>query len=416
MHKLLFALPVFLTVLFFADCGAQPAPLPAELTPALSPFVAPATPVLAPRSTPTPAPSPTPSPTPQTATLGFVGDIMVMSVQISHAKTSDGYDFSRSFAPMRAVFSSVDLLAGNFECTLAGEKAGYTQPRQTPPPASEQNPTPKAPFQLFNAPDALADNLADAGFDLIATANNHSMDKGAAGLFRTAQVLRAAGLMQLGTYLDAADAQTPRVADLGGIRVGFVNATGFLNSGVPSLTGAQREYAILLLGQQERVASAIALCKEAGAEFVVALVHWGVEHSQRQSRAQEDAADRLIAAGADVIIGTHPHVVQPIEWREAEREGESVRVPVAYSLGNFLSNMSQANVNYGLFVRLTLERNEENRVSCTELAYLPLLCYRDQGHAVQPCYAADTGEAQKAFSHVRDICTGPGITLIERGD
>lgn len=419
-RTLLITLPLFLAALVLAGCEGQRVPPPATYSPSPSPLATPATPALAARATPVPTPAPTPTvtptPVPEAATLGFIGDIMIMSVQISGAKTEGGYDFSKSFAPLRAVFSSVDFLAGNFECTLAGEGAGYSLPRQTPPPATELDPTPKAPLQRFNAPDALAENLVDAGFDLVSTANNHSMDKGIDGLYRTARVLREAGLVQLGTYLDPADAQTPRVADIGGIRVGFVNAAGFLNSGVPALTRAEREYAILLLRDEERVASAIALCKEAGAEFVVALVHWGVEHSKSQNRAQEDMTDWLIAAGVDAIIGTHPHVVQPIEWREAQRGGEAVRVPVAYSLGNFLSNMAQKNVNYGLFVRLTLTRDGAGRVSCTELAYLPLLCYRDGGHAVKPCYAGETGESQRAFSHVTDVCAGPGITLIERGD
>ena len=397
-------------------CRTKPAVTPFyEITAA--PTDAPAT---APRFTPTPSPEPTeaPSPTPgaQSATLGFVGDIMAMSLQIARAQTDTGYDFSASFAPMLDVFASVDFLCGNFECTLAGEEAGWSQPKQTAPPATETNPTPKAPLQKFNAPDALAADLRAAGFDLLATANNHCMDKGIKGLYRTARVIREAGMLQVGTYLDAADAAVPRVAEINGIKVGFVAATALINSGVPALTSEERQYAVARLSDMERIAASIAACREAGAEFVVALAHWGVEHSGTQTRAQEKLADALIEAGADAVVGAHPHVAEPIEWREAERDGRTVRVPVAYSLGNFISNMAQKNVSYGVFLRLTLEKSPSGEVTCAALAYLPLMCYRDGVHRVAPCFADDAGEAARAFAHVSEVCSGENIALIARGE
>jgi poly-gamma-glutamate synthesis protein (capsule biosynthesis protein) len=373
---------------------------------------------LAPAASAGSSPSPTPAatPSPVTATLGFVGDIMAMNVQIANAKTAGGYDFSRSFAPMAAAFSSVDFLCGNFECTLAGEEAGYSLPRQTAPPATEANPTPKAPLQKFNAPDELARDLKNAGFDLLACANNHCMDKGIEGLYRTARVIRAAGMVQVGTYLDPADAASARVADINGIRVGFVSATNLINSGVPSLSAEERTYAVARLSDMDMIAAQIAACRAAEAEFVVAFVHWGEEHSSAQNKTQEALADALIAAGADAIVVTHPHVVQPIEWRTGERDGKTVRVPVIYSLGNFISNMAQKNVNYGAFVSLTLTKSAAGEVTCTALAYLPLLCYRDEVHTVKPCFFDETDESQKAFAHVRAVCATDGISLITRRD
>lgn len=400
-------------------CKANPAVTPfheitsAPATPAATVWVTPSPSV---EPTPTAAPVPTPTPVPLTATLGFVGDIMAMNVQIANAKTADGYDFSRSFAPMAAVFSSVDYLCGNFECTLAGEAAGYSLPRQTAPPATEADPTPKAPMQKFNAPDELAQDIKKAGFDLLSCANNHCMDKGIDGLFRTASLIRAAGMMQVGTYLDPTDALTPRVAQINGIRVGFVSATDLINSGVPALSAEEKAYAVMRLSDMETIAAQIAACRAAGAEFVVAFVHWGEEHSSAQNKTQEKLADALIAAGADAIVGTHPHVVQSVEWRVAERDGATVRVPVIYSLGNFISNMAQKNVNYGAFVRLTLTKSASGEVRCSALAYLPLLCYRDGVHAVKPCFFDETGESQKAFAHVRAVCGENGINLITRKD
>ncbi len=396
---------------------------------AVTPFheitAAPEAPVAAQTSAPSPSPAepaatdvaaPSPTPQAQSATLGFVGDIMAMAVQITDAKTDAGYDFSRSFAPMEDVFSSVDFLSGNFECTFAGEAAGWSEPKQTAPPATQLNPTPKTPLQRFNAPDALAYDLREAGFDLLATANNHCMDKGVEGLYRTARIIRGAGMLQTGTYLDGADAAIPRVADINGIRVGFVAATTLINSGVPALTGEERKYAVARFDDTEKVEAAIAACRDAGAEFVIVLAHWGEEHSGVQVKAQERLADALIEAGADAIVGTHPHVAEPIEWREGERGGRTVRVPVAYSLGNFISNMAQKNVSYGVFLRLTLARSPSGEVTCAALAYLPLLCYRDGVHRVAPCFADSTGEAAAAYAHVWKICSGENIAVIKRGE
>ena len=113
--------------------------------------------------TPEPTPTPTPEPTPQYASLGFAGDVLIMQSQIEAARVPGGYDFKDTFRPMQALFESVDFMVLNFEGTLAGEKAGYTQPKPTPIPATEQNPNPPKLFQRFNAPDELVGDLMALG-------------------------------------------------------------------------------------------------------------------------------------------------------------------------------------------------------------------------------------------------------------
>ena len=113
---------------------------------------------------PEPSPSPMPAPTPQTATIGFLGDILIMQTQVQNAKQADGtYDFSGSFAPMEALFAETGAVCVNFEGAMAGAEAGYSEPRPTAPPPTEADPTPKQPYQTFNAPDTLAQALAAAG-------------------------------------------------------------------------------------------------------------------------------------------------------------------------------------------------------------------------------------------------------------
>lgn len=411
-------LAIMTTLLSCCACGmaASTAPqAPVEIEAPVSTMRQTAAPAPAPTTAPTQTPVPTPEPTPQTAELGFVGDIMVMTSQITEAKTDAGFDFSRSFAGVSGLFGAMDIMCGNFECTFAGAEAGYTQPRATAAPVTEANPSPtRPPFQRFNAPDELARDLALAGFDMLSSVNNHCLDMGADGLYRTARVIREAGIVQLGTYLDAADAASPRVVEVNGIKVGFIAATDIINSGTPGLGEEERGYAIARLSDTEKLKAMADACRGAGAEFVVALVHWGNEYENSSNRTQRGYADALIGIGVDAIMGSHPHVVQELEWREAMRDGESVRVPVAYSMGNFLSNMTRQYNEYGVFVRLTLIRAGDGRVRCTGLAYLPLLCYRDTVRLVQPCFEDSEGAFLSAFEHVRSICSGEGIDLITR--
>lgn len=384
---------------------------------------------------------PTPE-VPQTQTeavrLGFVGDVLMMTSQITGAKQGDGsYDFSGSFERVKALFATVDVMCGNFECTLAGEEAGYTQPRETLAPVTADCPAPTpAPYQSFNAPDELAANLRQAGFDLFTTANNHSLDRDDAGLFRTIKVLRAAGIATTGTHLSEADKAKPCVLEAGGMKIGFVGATEMLNSTAPGLNRENEAFAVTRLGRDwDALAGEIAACREAGAEFIILLVHWGVEYENTPNSAQQKQADRLIALGADAIIGSHPHVAQPMEWRQAERNGESIRVPVVYSLGNFISNMSQKKAKMGLFARLTLTRGQSGGVVCTELAYLPLACAREEDssgrkvHQVLPCFengkleprSRPPGEdtlalMEEASAYIDQVCGGENIIKIGWGD
>ena len=199
-------LPIALSMMLLTGCAVGAA-LPAE-------------PEITPSPTPTFSPSPTPSPLPEPevyrASVGIVGDILMMTSQIQGAKTAAGYDFRPSFYAMEPLFSSVDIMAGNFECTLAGEAAGYTQRRPAAPPPTKDDPNPRQPYQTFNAPDELAANLRAVGFDLLTTANNHCLDRGKEGLFRTIETLRAAGLAQTGTYLREDERDTPCIMTAGG--------------------------------------------------------------------------------------------------------------------------------------------------------------------------------------------------------
>ena len=407
----------------------------AALTPTNTPCPAPTpTPVMQPPATPAMEPTPEPTPEVYEAKLGFVGDILMMTRQIADAKTETDYDFTESFLPMKSVFESVDIMCADFEGTFGGEEAGYTQPRETIAPATEENPNPtNPPMQSFSAPDELAKNLFDAGIDAVTTANNHAMDRDDAGLFRTINVLRAAGIKTAGTALSMEDFFTPCIIEKNGIKIGLVGATQILNGTAPKIDAENRDFALTRL-TEEMVKSQISACTGAGAEFIIIMVHWGYEYQSTEDESQRRFAAKLIDWGADAIIGAHSHCPQPMEWIDAERDGRAIRVPVVYSLGNFISNMSQEHAKIGVFARIRITR-DENGVRCEELACLPLYCCRAAGgravHRTLPCFiengtvSNDAGmdesvlrAMQKAYDHVAAVCIGEreDIHMIERSE
>jgi poly-gamma-glutamate synthesis protein (capsule biosynthesis protein) len=429
-------------VLLFSGCAypalapaSEPAFLHVTAVPALTLTPLPSTSPL-PSSSPTEAfiPSPSPSPEPRKeAALGFVGDILMMESQIGTAKTNSGYDFTRSFEPMQALFESVDLMCGNFEGPFAGEAAGYSKPRATQEPPSELNPSPTMPpYQSFNVPDELAYDLQALGFDVLTTANNHCLDRGYDGLCRTIETMRTAGLLQTGTFSSEQQRQTPLIVDVNGFKIGIVAATESVNSKDGLLKGDARSFAVArLFDKEEQVKNDIAACHKEGAEFIIVCAHWGDEFQSSPNSQQKRSAKKLIEWGADAIIGSHPHVVQPIEYVEVERDNKNVKALVVWSLGNYISNMSPSPKDYGLFVRLTVARDNSGAVYLKEAGYLPVLCFKqklstgERLHQTLPCYEDATlvtaceppnsellEDVLKARKYVLKICGTDAASLI----
>lgn len=317
---------------------------------------------------------------PQTAaaSLGFAGDLLFMQAQITAARTGSGYDFKDMFRPMQGLFESVDFMLLNFEGTLAGAEAGYTEPKPTAIPPTEEEPNPPKLYQRFNAPDEVVSDLKALGVDGFSTANNHCLDKGVDGLLRTIQVMDAAGVFHTGTFASAQSFNTADIVNINGIKVGFVSTTHYVNSYDSLLSSEQAGYMVTRLFNDAMNKGAIRRCREQGAELVVVLAHWGSQYQDSYNSEQTTYAQKLISFGADVIIGCHPHVVQGIEWVTGSRAGVPVTVPVVYSMGNFISNMSRGNypVDIGLFVRIDIERAPGGEAAVTGVSYVPTYDYQ----------------------------------------
>jgi len=313
-----------------------------------------------------------------------VGDIMVHRTQFvrAHDPDSGRYDFSPSFEFISPYLQAADLAAGNLETTLAGENRGYSA------------------YPRFNSPDEIAYDLRDAGFNLLSTANNHSMDSGEEGLYRTLDIIEDAGMKAFGTFRSREERDSPLIVDVNGINLAFLAYTYGTNM-LPVPAG--REYIVNLI-DEELIRSDIQHARDDGADLVIVFMHWGVEYRSQPSEEQKELARVIASAGGDIIIGSHPHVIQPLEYITAERDDGSVhQTLVAYSLGNFISNQHRIDgviptdeVEYGLVLKLHLKKClQSGEAAVHEVDCLLTWVHRGWKHRVLPLHEVLAGSPEK---------------------
>ena len=278
--------------------------------------------------------------TPDTVSVVFMGDMMMHRDQISNARTEeDTFDFSECFPKVEHLIKGADIAVANMEFTLAGK--------------------PYTGYPCFSAPDGYAESIAESGVDIFLTANNHILDKGREGIERTLEVyskMEGEGRVRhTGAAVSARDdsLRFPLKVVSKGIRLAFINFTYGTNSGIPEAFPKVHRI------DTAEIADAIRRAKESGADFIVALPHWGQEYILRHSASQERLARWLAEKGCDAVIGAHPHVLQDKETLTVANENGtgSRKVPVIYSLGNFISNMSAPNTQIGMMVTLRFAKD-----------------------------------------------------------
>jgi len=291
---------------------------------------------------------------PSQVTLVAVGDIL-MHGDVKRAAAALG-GFESLWAEVTPLFRSADLVFGNLETPIA--------------PLIGQ---PGIPY-LFNAPQELPEALRHSGFTILSMANNHAYDQGPAGLQETLTRLEVAGLMAVGSGRDEAQATAARILERNGIRIAFLAWTDLLNRRCNR--AGQGPWVNQLDVDQ---ACAAVRAARAQADAVVVSIHWGKEDRHDPTPRQREVAQRLLEAGADLILGHHPHVLQPLDVSEVGGR----RVAVAYSLGNFISNQDrfydaarmslvQGDERDGAAVTATFTRKGSNRVELESIGYTPL--------------------------------------------
>lgn len=265
-------------------------------------------------------------------TLTAIGDIMMHQWQITRGYTeaTDSFDYAESFTYIKPYLEQADFTFGNLETTFAGRNNGAT--------ASIHG---YACYPMFNAPEILGNNLMDVGVDMVSTANNHSLDSYEDGVYATLDYLDSIGMKHVGTARTPEEQQELCIVDVEGITFGFTSYT-YATNGLPVPSGAPYCVNTLELYEEQYIHAMCQQVKaldEAGVDVVMPIIHFGTEYREMPDDYQKMCVDRLFEAGADVIVGSHPHVVEPMEIRQITNpDGTTKTGYVIYSLGNFISS------------------------------------------------------------------------------
>ncbi len=261
------------------------------------------------------------------------------------------YNYDTCFSLLKPFIESADIAIGNLEVTLAGPVyKGYPQ---------------------FSSPDELALASKNAGFDILITANNHCLDRGKEGLERTIEVLNKKGILHTGTFANEAERQKtyPLIIEKNGIRLAILNYT-FGTNGLSVHEPNIVNYIDTAVVRQDLEKARLAV-----PDFTIVTIHWGLEYQRTENKEQDYLAKYLLSHGADAIIGSHPHVVQPVKFVSGDDVSDTTRYLVVYSLGNFISNQREHYTDGGIMFSMDLEKHDGVTGIC-DYNYLPVWVWK----------------------------------------
>lgn len=368
------------------------------------------------------------------ATVLSTGDIMVHDTQLNGAYNSEtgGYDFDAFFKECSPYFKNADLSVANLEVTFGGTESGKF-----------------SGYPAFNTPDSLSDSIKTSGLNFLLTANNHSYDTGLFGLKRTAQILKQKGIEFIGTR-ETESEPIYAVKEINGIKIGMANYT---YEGAPETATPGRKYLNGSIISEEAnnlvstfsysdtnafyadAENTINSMKSQGAEFIVFYMHWGNEYKTSPNTHQKTIAQKLSNLGVDIIIGSHPHVIQPIELIHSE-DGQNTTVCL-YSTGNAISNQRQevmdscpsGHTEDGMFFTYTLKKSQDG-VTLEDIDIIPTWVNKYRGgsgyqYTIYPLENEDWGsnkysldstaanKSQKSYQRTKEIIA-EGLTECQK--
>ena len=266
------------------------------------------------------------------------------------------YDFSYVFDDISLYTKTADICVGNLETTFAGEDVGYSS------------------YPTFNTPDSLAYELKDIGVDVLSTAGNHALDKGFNGLSRTIDVLNDADISHLGTYKSKEEQDKTLIKYVKGIKIAFVNFA-YGTNGIP--IPSDKPYCVNLI-DENLMKEQIDRAKEEEPDIIIACMHWGTEYKTTPSSTQEQLADFLFKNGVDIILGTHPHVLEPMEKRTVTLDDGSTKDGfVIYSLGNFIADQNAEYTRDSIILNIDITKHTDGKITIDNYEYVPIYMYKD---------------------------------------
>ena len=291
------------------------------------------------------------------STLEFsvVGDIMCHSTQFRFAEvTKDSFDFKPVYREIKNYLDNSDVVIGNLETVIEVDSLKYSG------------------YPVFNTPKNFLEGLKYAGFDFLSTANNHAFDIRERGVRSTINHIQNYDLKSVGTYLSKPARDSVRIHEQNDIKFALLSYTYGVNLyRIPD----GKEYLVNLINE-ELIRNDIKNHKDAGAELIIVFFHFGSEYATEANSYQTSIVKKSISFGADIILGAHPHTLQPIEYFKTEN-GNIDSGFVAYSLGNFISNQRWRYSDGGAILNFSIQKNlRDNSVKLNEIRYLPIWVYK----------------------------------------
>lgn len=338
------------------------------------------------------------------ALLMFTGDLMNQTRQQEAAKTEDGtYIYNDSFNMVKSIFSQADFVAGNLESLLSN----------TSPYMSEEKALGGQPH--CNGPSTYLDALKYAGFDALVNSNNHITDNGERGILQTLDLLEQYKFAYTGAFRNKEE-QRFIIVDINGIKVALMSYSEKFNGKDITLNEDIRETMINRY-TKEAVEKDVKEAKVMGAEYIIAYNHWGVEYTNDYNEAQAKSAEDMANAGVDFIIGSHPHALQTSEVINTKNNR---KVPVIYSLGNFISHQYKPVTKDNFILTLNLKRDKDGKVYLADKGYIPCYVfeeYDDIPYLVTPISKDFNGgiedsELNESYMRIKNVVNGsiPEIT------
>ena len=297
--------------------------------------------------------------TPITFNMTAIGDTLCHNTQYWDAYNSDTkeYDFSYVYEDIKYYTKVADITIGSLETTFAGENVGYSN------------------YPRFNTPDSLATALKKIGVAVISLAGNHALDYGYNGLCRTIDVLDEADISHLGTYKTAEEQEKILIKNVKGVKIAFINYT-YGTNGIPLPSG--KEYCVNLI-DKDLIKKQIEQAKEQNVDMIVACMHWGTEYRTTANSEQKELADFLFKNGVDIILGNHPHVLEPMEKKTITLEDGTMKdVFVVYALGNFTADQRDEITRDSAILNLNITKQLDGSISINKVEYVPIYMYKNQ--------------------------------------
>lgn len=320
----------------------------------------------------------------ESISLIFVGDIMGHSPQFHAAynETTKTYNYDVCFQQVKHYIQKANFAIANLEVPIAGK--------------------PYSGFPYFSSPDELLDAIKKAGFDILLTANNHILDRGQVGLERTLQQIEKRNLYHLGSYVDKnqRDKLYPLILESNGVKLAFLNCTYGTNS-----IRAVKPNLINYIDTLEIIAD-IEKANKLGADLRIMTIHWGNENELRANVVQRNLAKFLVNHGINLVVGSHPHVIQNAE---VFKDKNGKQVPVFYSLGNFISNQRESNNKGGLMLKIDINTHSKRIVNAS---YLPVYVHRGKLNGNFQFHLIPTTDFEKNSSYFALYKTD-SLSLIE---